>query len=449
MTAMWNESIFLEELRGLLRIPTEYDPQTVGEGAPCGANIARGLRYIRDIALRDGFRVREYGGHAIAVLYGEQERRVEAVSHVDVVPAGEGWSVPPYGAVTRQNHLYGRGTQDMKTALWLTYAALRKIREEGKPLKRQIRLVIGTDEERTMRDLVHYLNSDGLPDFAFTPDGGFPLCLGEKGDLVWYVDGLVQSRVRWLKAGRAANVVCDDCALALALEDIPAATLFLDGKGWVYTLESGETPLLHIRGKAAHASMPHLGDNAVVKALRLLCEGFHEQWAARLLTAFGDPYGSGLGLAAEYPPMGYASVGLHILSLQNGALHGEIDVRFPAPLTAGGLTEIARRRLPDFAVEMVYEEPIVLHSAENPFVRALLDNYRAHCPEDASPPYVSGGVTYAKVYAGRCAAYGPRRAADKVPILAHQTDEHISLDALEQLCNIYAGALEALSDCEG
>lgn len=34
--------------------------------------------------------------------------------HVDVVPAGEGWSVDPFGGVMEDGFLYGRGAQDMK-----------------------------------------------------------------------------------------------------------------------------------------------------------------------------------------------------------------------------------------------------------------------------------------------------------------------------------------------
>jgi len=446
---MWNQERFVSELRGLLSIPTEYDAATAGAGEPCGAGVARGLAYIRAIALADGFEVVEYDGNALAIVYGQQERRVEAVSHVDVVPAGEGWSVPPYGATVRDNRLYGRGAQDMKTALWLTYEALRRLRDEGAALKRQIRLVIGTDEERTMRDIAHYLSTDGLPDFAFTPDGGFPLCLGEKGDLVLYLDKPVESRVRWLKAGRAANVVCDECALALDPEDIPTARLLLDDYGWSHTVEAGEETVIRIFGKAAHASTPHLGDNAVTKALTLIDDAFKEPWARRLLSAFQDPYGSGLGLRMDYPPMGYASVGLHIVTLQNGRLHGEVDIRFPSPLSAEGLTEAAAQVLPGFQVTNVYQEPIVHTDPDNPFVRALLGQYRNHFPEDTAEPYISGGVTYAKVYAGRCVAYGPKRQADGAPVLAHQADEYVPLEPLSKLCDLYTDALRALSDCEG
>ncbi|MDR2654773.1 MAG: Sapep family Mn(2+)-dependent dipeptidase [Oscillospiraceae bacterium] len=442
---MWNQDLFLEELRGLLRIPTEFDAGTAREGAPYGEAIARGLDYIKNIAQKDGFEVREYGGHAIAIIYGNHARRVEAVSHVDVVPAGDGWSVPPYDARIKEGRLYGRGTQDMKTALWLTYAALKELRGEGVSLRRQVRLVIGADEERAMRDIAHYLETDGLPDFAFTPDGMFPLCLGEKGDLVLYIDAPVKSRVRGLSGGTASNVICAECVLDLDVGDIPAAIAYLEKARWKYALSGGT---IRIFGKAAHTSAPEFGDNANIKALRLISGALGEEWAGGLLGAFGDMYGKGLGLRKDYPPMGYASVCLNILKLERGRLHGEADLRFPAPLTAGGLAQGVKNALPGFSVRNVYDEPICLHSPENPFVKALLDNYGKSFPEDAAKPYISGGVTYAKAYSNRCVAYGPWRAGYGLPVLAHQADEYIALEPLEELCKLYAGALKALSNCE-
>lgn len=39
------------------------------------------------------------------------------MGHIDVVPAGENWSVEPFGAVVREGKIYGRGAQDMKAGV--------------------------------------------------------------------------------------------------------------------------------------------------------------------------------------------------------------------------------------------------------------------------------------------------------------------------------------------
>lgn len=39
------------------------------------------------------------------------------MGHIDVVPAGENWSVEPFGAAVREGKIYGRGSQDMKAGV--------------------------------------------------------------------------------------------------------------------------------------------------------------------------------------------------------------------------------------------------------------------------------------------------------------------------------------------
>jgi succinyl-diaminopimelate desuccinylase len=264
------------------------------------------------------------------------------------------------------------------------------------------------------------------------------------------MDRPVASRVIRLDAGQASNVICGLCTFSVLACDEKKVLEALACTGYAYEMEKSLThTVFRIKGKAAHTSLPHLGDNALIKALRVIHDAFSEDWAAKLIRVFGDPYGSGLGLLKDYPPMGYASIGLNMFSLENGTIHGEADVRFPKPLDAAGLTDHAQKALPGFSLRNVYEEPVFLQSPDNPFVRTLIGNYRSFYPNDPSEPYISGGVTYAKVYGGRCVAYGPRLPFDKTPTLAHQADEYVTLDHLQKICRLYAGALNALSNCEG
>ncbi len=131
-----------------------------------------------------------------------KEERVDVVSHLDVVEPGEGWEYDPFCAAVENGYLIGRGTEDMKVCAWLTYLALRMISAQKLQLNREIRLVFGCDEERTMADMHHYIGKAGEPEFAFTPDGRFPMSIGEKGALMWRLKGLQ------MVSGRCA-VQCD------------------------------------------------------------------------------------------------------------------------------------------------------------------------------------------------------------------------------------------------
>jgi acetylornithine deacetylase/succinyl-diaminopimelate desuccinylase-like protein len=89
----------------------------------------------------------------------------------------------------------------MKTSAWLVYLAVKKLREEGVPFTKEIRLVYGSDEERTMEDMKAYVRYAGLPEFAMTPDGNFPMAIGEKGALMWIIRSKYRGAVKKLDAG--------------------------------------------------------------------------------------------------------------------------------------------------------------------------------------------------------------------------------------------------------
>ncbi|MBF0561323.1 MAG: succinyl-diaminopimelate desuccinylase [Alphaproteobacteria bacterium] len=67
--------------------------------------------------------------------------------HSDVVPAGEGWSVDPFGGQVIGNYLFGRGATDMKGAIACFIAAMARILASGTDLAGSVSLLITGDEE--------------------------------------------------------------------------------------------------------------------------------------------------------------------------------------------------------------------------------------------------------------------------------------------------------------
>ncbi|MCD6058043.1 MAG: acetylornithine deacetylase [Thermomicrobiales bacterium] len=57
------------------------------------------------------------------------------LGHVDVVSAGEGWTVDPFAAARHSGVIYGRGTADMKAGLAAAVAALEILQAAGVRLR--------------------------------------------------------------------------------------------------------------------------------------------------------------------------------------------------------------------------------------------------------------------------------------------------------------------------
>lgn len=101
-------------------------------------------------------------------------------SHVDVVPAGPGWSFDPFKANELDGFLYGRGTQDMKGAI----AAFIMAAKDAKDFSGKLSILITSDEEGpsihgTKEILAFMQESNNLPDFAIV---GEPTCTNSLGD---------------------------------------------------------------------------------------------------------------------------------------------------------------------------------------------------------------------------------------------------------------------------
>jgi succinyl-diaminopimelate desuccinylase len=102
--------------------------------------------------------------------------------HLDVVPAGEGWSGDPFDARIEDGRLIGRGANDMKSAIAAYVAALSRLGET----KGTLSLLITGDEEGyatwgTPR-IIDWLNEHGIkPDMILI---GEPTSVDRLGDTV-------------------------------------------------------------------------------------------------------------------------------------------------------------------------------------------------------------------------------------------------------------------------
>ena len=201
--------------------------------------------------------------------------------HLDVVPEGKGWTYPPFGAEIHDGKMYGRGTTDDKgptvAALW----ARKILSDEGHRLSRRIRIIFGTNEESGFRGIKWYAANEEAPVAGFTPDIPEGIVHAEKGGLHIRIDVPVgvndATRLVSFRAGEAVNIVPDRCEAVFAGDPRALDDWAKVLRGAVGAMPQGgevlfEKGALTVRafGKAAHASLPEKGENAIAALCRLI-----------------------------------------------------------------------------------------------------------------------------------------------------------------------------------
>lgn len=293
--------------------------------------------------------------------------------HLDTVPlGGTPWSRAPLGAQVEGDKLYGRGASDMKSGLAAMAHALLRLAAQG-GAERDVLLLLCADEEDGCGGSTFLVGQKALPNplgalIVAEPTGNQPW-LGHKGAL-------------WLRA--------------------------------------------HYQGRAAHGSMPELGDNAVYKAAR----------AATRLEA--------------WRPQGPAHLLLGQTTLNLGTLHGgtrvnmvpdqaslELDLRTLPGQDHQELTERMRELLGQPAgLETLTSTPGFWTPAQEPFARLVYDvveELSGLRPQDQGGRYFTdAGVLHPALGQPPAILLGPGE-----PTQAHQTDEWCLVANIAQAAEMY------------
>lgn len=130
-------------LQGLLRIPSAASVE--GEGAVADYIVAR----LRDAGLPVDVQEALPGRpNVVASLGAGTGPTLLFNAHMDVVPAGEGWTRPAYGGAVEDGRVYGRGAVDDKGPLAAMLAATLALHELRLPLRGRLVMCAVVDEEQ-------------------------------------------------------------------------------------------------------------------------------------------------------------------------------------------------------------------------------------------------------------------------------------------------------------
>lgn len=429
----------------LLAIPSvEGKAQT---DAPFGIEVARAMQKTAYLATKMGLKT-NLTPYYLTIDLGETDGSdaVGVLSHLDVVPFGEGWQHNPCGEVVA-DRIYGRGALDDKGPTVAALFALAALKQSKLPLARPIRLIIGGNEESGSRCIERYKQEQPAPAFGFSPDANFPIIFAEKG--IAHSRATLCAHPQHLQTIQAGTVVNAVPGRAVAeITGIDHAFTVVPGDDLLLTEElPGGTIRLTALGKAAHGSMPEKGDNAIWRLLRALTTlplGDEELAVCRtLLALFGSDYlGQGAGVACRDEMSGELTLNWGTLNMADGCWQLGLDMRYPV---TADFAEIWQQMLnatapTNIKLEILEHKPPLYVPQDSIPADTLLALYREYDP--TAEALAIGGGTYCRAFSN-FVAFGPLRPT--TCDLMHQADEYITEEDLRFLLEIYTLALWRLA----
>lgn len=308
--------------------------------------------------------------------------------HSDVVPPGplEQWHSDPFTPSIRDGKLYGRGAADMKSAIACFLVAVETFVHEFPAHRGSIAMLITSDEEGPSVDgtarVVEQLRTRGeMIDFCIV---GEPTSAEVLGDTI--------------KNGRRGSL-------------------------------SGH---LVVHGRQGHIAYPQLASNPIHRLAPALAELSTIEWDA------GTEY---------FPPTSWQVSNIHggtgATNVIPGSVALDFNFRFSTASTAHSLRErfesVLRRHGLDFAVAWTApSEPFLTPPGE--LVRAVEEAIAAQVQRQ---PCLStdGGTSDGRFIRAICPQIVEFGVVNQS---IHKIDEHVALDALEQLPMIYLDILRRL-----
>ena len=428
-------------------------PSVKGEaepGAPFGREVGRMMKTAAADLREMGFAVREFEGYACDASIGPdgpEDDPIAVLGHLDVVPAGDGWTLPPFGAVEQDGKIFGRGTNDDKGPALCAALAMQAIRETGVPLKRGIRLILGGDEESGWEDMDYYARNVGLPDNGFSPDANFPLINTEKGMLMLALRGEKTEsglRILELASGERPNVIPGECKALVAGGEETAEKVRALAAEWQlpYRAETTEKGvMITAEGIPGHSAHPDGRRNANGMMLKMLKALGAEGAIAVLAEKVGmESDGKTLGVAGRDEVSGPLTCNLGILRLEENGWYATLDFRCPITADLKAIRKTVTGQLAGWTAGTIKETQPHHVPPESELVRELLAAYEEETGWKGEA-MATGGGTYAKVMK-QGVAFGALFPDEEE--LAHQANEYESIDRLMLAAKIYANALMRL-----
>lgn len=395
-------------LQHLTRIPTVNPPGDLY--APCAEFIGQQLKafgYDVEQIVADDSPLHTPAHPRVNVMGrfpgATQQPVLHFNGHFDVVPAGDGWTVDPFGGEIRDGKVYGRGTCDQKAGIAASIFAIEAIRRAGVTLHGTIEQSATVDEE-----------SGGFAGVATLARRGY----------------IAQGRTTYVIITEPSNV--DRICI---------------GHRGVYWFKVTQ------HGRIGHGSMPQLGVSAIDHlgdVLHALTHELKPRLAERVTQMPVEPPGSrhaSLNINAIFGGQPEHTVQTPCVADRAGLIGDRRFLPEEEPFDANvkpelvELLDTVNARIP--GARYTLEDLMIVHPVQtdtgSPLIAAVRDSI--HEVLGVTPPLMASPGTYDHKHVYRignvadCIAYGPG-----ILDLAHQPDEYVEVEHLIQSAKVMAFA---------
>ncbi len=446
-----NENNFIKDITTLVEIKSIQGKAT--DDAPYGKEVKDALIKALEIAENLGLNAVNCENHiGYAEVCGDSNKYLASIGHLDVVPEGNGWKGDPFIVRNIEGWLVARGVADNKGACVLSMYMLKFFKENYDSIPYSLRAIFGCNEETGMLDVKHYLNTQPEPEFCFTPDANFPVCIGEKGIASYNLISpiITNTNIISFSAGSASNVIPDRAVLVVKSNDelIECENIKIEKDNDIYTITAF--------GIGGHAAMPKGTVNAIKIILdyAFLNNLFSKEeipYMSLLVKLHSNTDGSGVKIDANdglFDPL--TCVG-GIINLKNGKYTQNINVRYPTNTSYEKINETLSEQFSAIGGEVPLSKgkaPFYI-SPENPVVKALVSTYNEVSGDNAEP-YLIGGGTYARSFSF-AVAFGMEFENEIKPSFiggVHEAEEGQSIASLKKALEIMIIAMDELLKLE-
>ena len=445
----------MRDIARMVSINSERMPAQ--DGKPFGEGPYQALMEFKELAKERGFDTKIYGNAVGAVSLNDGPKQLDILAHLDVVPAGEDWTVTsPFDATIKDGRIYGRGTADDKGPAVVALWALKCVKDLGLPVSKNVSLLVGTDEECGSGDLPYYYNVEKEAPMSFSPDAEYPLINIEKGGMhptfsaSWEEDKTLP-RVTSITGSLKVNVMPGKARAAVEGMDLDTMKKVADQvtpktKCTYELTQEGDIVKIVSIGIAAHASTPQNGVNALTGLIDYLLalplaesEAVDKLRSVRKLLPHGDYLGKALGVAMEDQISHELTLCFSMMDFTTTGFIGQFDCRAPLCATTENLRDEAER---NFAKEGITMEHVELNephyvSGDSELVHELLSVYEDYTGKKGECLAIGGG-TYARGM-DNVVAFGPLYPGQEN--VEHIANEYIGIKHMEELREIYYKAL--------